>query len=139
TVWTITSFGELYYVPGSYNAVTGTYDFRIAAWVGAAGSPLEEIILSGSTCAAIGECGVGAPAPHQSFDPASGPGVDCSEETFLLDMGNSLTDIVNEILYYTAVNYTSPSNGCVPDALEDLYPYVQTSSTDSMGVWYIDT
>src|SRR5690606_21002921 len=94
TVWTITSFGELYYVPGSYNAVTGTYDFRIAAWVGAAGSPLEEIILSGSTCAAIGECGVGAPAPHQSFDPASGPGVDCSEETFLLDMGNSLTDIV---------------------------------------------
>ncbi|MFD2561873.1 DUF6443 domain-containing protein, partial [Aquimarina rubra] len=59
--WFITSMTNMYYVDGSYNATTETFGFQILARVQASNATdgsFEEIVLSGTTQARIGQCSI---------------------------------------------------------------------------------
>ncbi|MCO6147931.1 thrombospondin type 3 repeat-containing protein, partial [Flavobacterium sp. NRK1] len=101
----ITGLKNFYYVPGSFDASTGIYTFRVVATIlripaGSCTFP-DEIILEGTTMAPIGECGFTADGPVPvgatvfNGEDTSGAGISgCTNrtrfETALVRMMNKL-------------------------------------------------
>ena len=85
--WKVVNLKQLYYVPNSYNALTGIFKYQVVAEIGPFNNPQNistgEIILTGETCAPIGGCGISATSVGQVLDPnqaTSDQGVGCNKK-----------------------------------------------------------
>ena len=136
TGWNIVSFETAYYIPGSYNSGTGTYNFKVVAWVGSSTGPMQQVVFTGSICAAIGECGVNVDPPHQNFDPNTDIGTNCTETAQLNDFYLHFEGLLNNMIWYQT-EYEEPiPNGYLPDELIQVATFLNTSHrTDPIGIY----
>lgn len=106
--WKIIKMDQVYYVPDSYDNENNTFDFLILATVElSSGASTTEVVFNGTTCAPIGECGVGPGHVGQDFDPNvdpnSGGSAGCSD---LTEFKYAMLDLLN-FLRQTSENFGS--------------------------------
>ncbi|MEL1244930.1 RHS repeat-associated core domain-containing protein [Flavobacterium sp. DGU11] len=152
--FSITGFRNFYYIPGSYDAVTQNYRFRIIASI--VRHPFltdcevpEEIIIEGVSKAAVGGCGFeGDPAITPggqvlSEEDAAGTGIGGCEkrtrfEKALVRLFNKLKDSGN--LYSSSLSLGYVNEGQLNQ--QDPYGYVGSimpqifGDTSSNAIWY---
>jgi RHS repeat-associated protein len=110
SVWTIKNLTQIYYDLGNSKPAEGKYKFSVVAQIGAAGSPAisNEIILTGETCAPIGECGISPNAIGEILDPnqaTNDQGVGCNKKS---KFEKALIPLFNELKTKGTFNSSTP-------------------------------
>ncbi|RED45636.1 RHS repeat-associated core domain-containing protein [Seonamhaeicola aphaedonensis] len=105
--WKIVSMNKVYYVPDSYDntVMPATFDFQILATIETSPGNTYEAVFNGTTCAAIGECGVGSGVVGQSLNPDVDPNLGSKWGcTDLTEFRYAVVDLLN-FLRQTSENF----------------------------------
>jgi RHS repeat-associated protein len=110
STWSIKNLKQLYYDLGNSKPSEGKYKFSVVAQIGAAGNTdiSTEIILTGETCAPIGECGVSPNAIGEVLDPnqaTNDQGVGCNKKS---KFEKALIPLFNELKTKGTFNSSTP-------------------------------
>jgi RHS repeat-associated protein len=108
--WTIKNLKQIYYDLGNSKPSEGKYKFSVVAEIGAVGSTVisNEIILTGETCAPIGECGTSPNAIGEVLDPnmaTNDQGVGCNKKS---KFEKALIPLFNELKTKGTFNSSTP-------------------------------
>ena len=108
--WDIKNLKQIYYDLGNSDALGGKFKFSVVAQIGAIGDSTisTEIILTGETCAPIGECGISPNAIGQVLDPnmaTNDQGVGCNKKS---KFERALMPLFNELKAKGTFNSSSP-------------------------------
>ncbi|MBF4494421.1 hypothetical protein IR010_17890, partial [Flavobacterium sp. MR2016-29] len=108
--WSIKNLKQIYYDLGNSKPSEGKYKFSVVAEIGAVGSNeiSNEIILTGETCAPIGECGTSPNAIGEVLDPnqaTNDQGVGCNKKS---KFEKALIPLFNELKTKGTFNSTTP-------------------------------
>jgi RHS repeat-associated protein len=108
--WTIKNLKQIYYDLGNSKPSEGKYKFSVVAEIGAVGSTVisNEIILTGETCAPIGECGISPNALGEVLDPnqaTNDQGVGCNKKS---KFEKALIPLFNELKTKGTFNSNTP-------------------------------
>jgi RHS repeat-associated protein len=108
--WKIKNLKQLYYDLGNSDPVNKKYKFSVVAQIGAIGNNTisSEIILTGETCAPIGECGISANAIGEVLDPnqaTNDQGVGCNKKS---KFEKALMPLFNELKTKGTFNSSTP-------------------------------
>ncbi len=147
----IVDFKNMYYVPGSYNSVTQTYRFQIIATVISTSNTSceipQEIIIEGTTIAAVGECGFVDDGIGETLSNESATGTNglCYERTrFEKGMVRMMNELKNDNLLLSnstslGTDTSDPYNyihSFLPEYLEDPTHIANWSGSTSGGSTY---
>ncbi|QOG02341.1 RHS repeat-associated core domain-containing protein [Flavobacterium sp. MDT1-60] len=110
STWSIKNLKQLYYDLGNSKPSEGKYKFSVVAQIGAAGNSdiSNEIILTGETCAPIGECGISPNAIGEVLDPnqaTNDQGVGCNKKS---KFEKALIPLFNELKTKGTFNSSTP-------------------------------
>nr|WP_294922374.1 RHS repeat-associated core domain-containing protein [uncultured Flavobacterium sp.] len=110
STWKIKNLKQLYYDLGNSDPVNKKYKFSAVAQIGPIGNNTisNEVILTGETCAPIGECGISPNAIGEVLDPnqaTNDQGVGCNKKS---KFENALIPLFNELKTKGTFNSNTP-------------------------------
>ncbi|WP_431244381.1 thrombospondin type 3 repeat-containing protein [Flavobacterium sp. P21] len=108
--WNIKNLKQIYYDLGNSDPSNGKFKFSVVAEIGPVNSNIvyTEVVLSGETCAPIGECGISPNSIGEVLDPnqaTNDQGVGCNRKS---KFEKALIPLFNELKTKGTFNSTTP-------------------------------